>query len=296
MKYRYVPNPKTTPDKQIELNNVISKLELNENEQKININNNLLLCSLISNADYKLCSDLKPHCKVFRYPNRQKVRIHSSNLKISSNHTRTLLEYLLHQKIDKSKHGKKSDINFNSNQLQQPTQHCTMEVYSKLNTQLTHFGGGCLSIVPSVLGQDNEWATRGLRAFFIWPVLHFQIISYNLKKMQILITGEIFKYLRLYRYKYKIFYELPTIKLFANVHDFYILQEFLGTRNFSSTLKIILRIIKNFSLKSIQKNSILSKTEFCVKIPAFPILFFKKTVGKFLLLASIMHQGYSLCH
>ncbi|KAF0771078.1 Uncharacterized protein FWK35_00011563 [Aphis craccivora] len=41
---------------------------------------------------------------------------------------------------------------------------------------------------------------------------------------------------------------------------------------------------------------------FCVKIPVFPSLFFLffsifwKTIGKYLLLTSIMHQGYSLCH
>lgn len=46
----------------------------NENEQKININNNLLLCSLISHADYKLRSDLKPHRIVFRYKTDKKSK------------------------------------------------------------------------------------------------------------------------------------------------------------------------------------------------------------------------------
>jgi len=42
----------------------------------------LTLCSLISHADYKLHSDLKPHRKVVWYPNRQKVKILSLNLKV----------------------------------------------------------------------------------------------------------------------------------------------------------------------------------------------------------------------
>ncbi|KAE9530857.1 hypothetical protein AGLY_011319 [Aphis glycines] len=80
------------------------------------------------------------------------------------------------------------------------------------------------------------------------------------------------------RYKHKNFYDFSTTKLLANIRGFDIFRKIL-----------------KYKLTTIKKIDLVENSRFSITFFLFFSIFLK-IVGKCLLLTSIMHQEYSLCH